>query len=254
MRFDFHEIQEPYVSRSQRARVWSERWVADWMYCPNCGHGNIDQFRANQPVADFHCDKCKDQYELKSGKRAFGKKVANGAYEKKCQRLQSSTSPNFILLNYELASTTVKNVCVVPKHFFVPEIVEKRRPLAPTARRAGWVGSNILLSRIPLAGRIYLARDGIALCKDAVMKQWQQTLFLRDEKLEERSWLIAVMNCVDMLDSSEFTLDDVYAFETRLQLMYPNNNNIRPKIRQQLQILRDYGYIEFVSRGCYRRT
>jgi type II restriction enzyme len=52
--------------------------------------------------------------------------------------------------------------------------------------------------------------------------------------------------------SREFTLEDVYAFEPRLRAAYPNNNNIRPKIRQQLQVLRDNGYLEFRDRGLYR--
>lgn len=34
---------------------------------------------------------------------------------------------------------------------------------------------------------------------------------------------------------------------------YPQNSRARPKIRQQLQVLRDLGYIEFLSRrGEYR--
>jgi type II restriction enzyme len=49
-----------------------------------------------------------------------------------------------------------------------------------------------------------------------------------------------------------FTLDDVYAFEDRLSALYPGNNNVRPKIRQQLQALRDLGWLEFMGRGRYR--
>jgi type II restriction enzyme len=30
------------------------------------------------------------------------------------------------------------------------------------------------------------------------------------------------------------------------------DNNVRPKIRQQLQVLRDRGWTEFVGRGRYR--
>lgn len=35
---------------------------------------------------------------------------------------------------------------------------------------------------------------------------------------------------------------------------YPRNQNIRPKLRQQLQILRDRGLVEFLGKGIYRRT
>jgi type II restriction enzyme len=46
----------------------------------------------------------------------------------------------------------------------------------------------------------------------------------------------------------------VNLFEDKLGKLYPNNNNVRPKIRQQLQFLRDNGYLEFLSRGRYRLT
>lgn len=61
------------------------------------------------------------------------------------------------------------------------------------------------------------------------------------------------MKCVDQIESDIFRLDEVYNFEHKLKLKYPNNNFIKDKIRQQLQILRDHGIIEFVGRGKYRK-
>ena len=52
---------------------------------------------------------------------------------------------------------------------------------------------------------------------------------------------------------NEFTLEDVYRFEDYLQTRHPQNSFVKDKIRQQLQILRDKGIIEFVSRGVYRK-
>jgi type II restriction enzyme len=64
--------------------------------------------------------------------------------------------------------------------------------------------------------------------------------------------LLEVMKCIETLGRSEFRLEDVYAFENHLSQIYPGNRNIRPKIRQQLQFLRDRGYLEFAARGNYR--
>jgi hypothetical protein len=169
-----------------------------------------------------------------------------------CHRLRASNNPNLLLLSYDLARLAISNVFVVPKHFFVREIIEERKPLAASARRAGWVGCNILLKQIPESGKIFFVRDGITQSRELVLAQWQKTLFLREEKAEARGWLIEVMKCVEEIRKSEFTLEDVYAFEKALRLVYPDNNNVRPKIRQQLQLLRDRGYLEFVSRGHYR--
>ena len=253
MKLGFEESQARYDSGSQQARVWTERWVADWMFCPNCGASQLSQFPANSPLADFFCPGCSDQYEVKAKNgKSFGKSVADGAYDTKIARLKSNTNPNLLLLGYDKSAREVRNVCVVPKHFFIPEIIQRRKPLAETARRAGWVGSNILLDQVPEAGRIYVLRDGQPEQKDAILSKWQQTLFLRDQSVEARGWLLDVMKAVEAIGRPDFSLDDVYAFEERLQLIYPNNNNVRPKIRQQLQVLRDNGYLDFVGRGQYR--
>lgn len=252
MKLGFEEPQSSYTSGSQSARAWTERWVKDWIYCPNCGSPHISQFPANQPVADFFCPSCKEEYELKSQRKAFGARVVDGAFRTMCERLASSNNPNLLLLNYDLAKLTVTNTFIVPTHFFVREIIEKRRPLAETARRAGWTGCNILLSQIPASGKIYFVRDGIPQSKKNVLSQWKRTLFLQKEDAEARGWLIEVMKCVESIGRKEFDLNDVYRFEAQLSKLYPYNRHVKQKIRQQLQVLRDHGYLDFVSRGNYR--
>ena len=252
MKLGFGESQAQYASGSQAARAWTERWVKDSLYCPHCGNAKISQFPANRPVADFVCPACSEEYELKSQKTAFGAKVLDGAFRTMCERLASSNNPNFLFLNYDRALLSVPNVFVVPKHFFVREIIEERKPLADSARRAGWIGCNILLNRIPSSGKVFFVQNGQILPKEGVLSQWQKTLFLRDERGETRRWLIEVMKCVEQIGRREFDLDDVYAFEDRLSNLYPNNRHVKQKIRQQLQRLRDRGYLEFVSRGYYR--
>jgi len=253
MKLGFEESQTTFDSGSQQARVWTEGWVATWMFCPNCGAAKLSQFPANSPVADFFCATCSDQFEVKSKNAAsFGRSVADGAYDTKIARLTSKTNPNLLLLGYNKAAKEVRNVCIIPKHFFVPDIVQKRKPLAPTARRAGWVGSNILLNLVPESGRIFVLRNGVPEAKDEVLAKWQQTAFLREQSVEARGWLIEVMKAVEAIGRPEFELDDVYRFEQRLGALYPGNNNVRPKIRQQLQALRDHGYLEFLGRGRYR--
>lgn len=252
MKLGFEETQSRYSSGSQSARAWTERWVGDWLYCPNCGNPKIAQFAANRPAADFFCPSCAEEFELKSQKKTFGAKVVDGAFRAMCDRVAAANNPNLLLLNYDLAQLSVTNVVIVPKHFFVREIIQERKPLAATARRAGWIGCNILLDRVPASGRIFLVRDGLPVPKESVLSLWQQTLFLRDESTEGRGWLIEVMKCVEALGRREFTLQDVYAFEPHLSAIYPNNRHVRQKIRQQLQVLRDHGYLEFVSRGFYR--
>ena len=85
MKLGFEETQTPYSSGSQKAKAWTERWVKDQLYCPNCGSPNVSQFPANRPVADFICPSCEEEFELKSQKTAFGAKVVDGAFRTMCE-------------------------------------------------------------------------------------------------------------------------------------------------------------------------
>ena len=168
-------------------------------------------------------------------------------------RLASDTNPNLFVLSYNSSDFFVTNFFIIPKRFFVPEIIEKRKPLAPTARRANWVGCNILLSGIPQTGKIFLVRNGRVEPRDRALATWRKTLFLRDEKdISAKGWLLDIMRCIESLGKPNFKLDEVYAFEAELRTLHPENKHIKDKIRQQLQVLRDKGYLDFMSRGHYR--
>lgn len=54
------------------------------------------------------------------------------------------------------------------------------------------------------------------------------------------------------LEKIEFTLPEMYSFEEELKRIHPRNKHIKPKIRQQLQILRDKGILEFLGKGKYK--
>lgn len=246
------DLASDYSSPSQIIRVLSENWVHREIYCPNCGHTNITKDTNNKPASDFICFKCREDYELKSKRRYFGKKITDGAYKTMTERLLDSDNPNFFLLNYDTSVFKVSNFFVIPKHFFTPEIIEKRKPLSPTARRANWVGCNIILESIPETGKIFFIKDGQIVPKEKVLSSWQKTLFLREEKeTKSKGWLLDIIKCIEMVKKTNFSLSDIYAFEKILSEKHPDNKHIKDKIRQQLQILRDKGYLEFTERGRY---
>ena len=254
MDFEFDESQGVYRSGSQNARAWTESWVEQSLYCPSCGRAGISRLPNNLPVADFHCPGCTEIFELKSRKRRFGKRILDGAYRTMMARLVESTHPNLFLLNYNFVQRLVTDVAVVPKQFFVQGLITKRNPLGPHARRAGWVGCTIWLERIPAIGRIPIVRGGEPLPRDAVLARWQRTLFLREEADNARGWLIETIRCIEKIGRPRFSLEDMYAFEAHLGRLYPNNRHVKQKLRQQLQILRDRGFLEFLGRGQYRVT
>lgn len=253
MRLNFNTaLAAQYKSQSQSIRVMTEDWVKKEIFCPNCGN-IVDDFENNKPVADFFCSSCDEEYELKSKKDGMGKKIVDGAYNKMIERLNSVNNPSFFFLNYNLQDYKVQNFVVIPKHFFISEIIEKRKPLSKNARRAGWVGCNILLHSIPQSGKIFYIQNGNPENKEDVLKNWQKTLFLREtKKTELKGWILDVMNCIDKLNKKEFTLSEIYEFENILSQKHPENKHVKDKIRQQLQFLRDKGYLEFVEAGKYK--
>lgn len=169
------------------------------------------------------------------------------------ERLAANNNPSLVLLGYDKNKKVVTDLSVVPKHFFIADIIQERPPLAPTAKRAGWVGCNILVGKVPESGRIDVVSNGELVPKERVLERWKRTCFLREERPEARGWLIEVLKCVEAIGSAEFEIADVYRFEPHMQRLYPGNMHVREKLRQQLQVLRDAGFIEFVARGRYRR-
>ena len=58
-----------------------------------------------------------------------------------------------------------------------------------------------------------------------------------------------ILACINRVAAQKFTPEDIYRYERELQAKHPQNHHIRPKIRQQLQFLRDLGYITFMGPG-----
>ena len=203
------------------------------------------------PVADFFCTACNEDYELKSQRKQFGAKVVDGAYPAMIRRLSGNTNPNLLLLNYNFATLAVTNLVVIPKHFFTTDIIEERKPLPPTARRAGWVGCRILLQGIPHAGRIPLIQNGTIKPKTEVLSQWQRTLFLRKQRdMNAKGWLLHVMQCIERIGKGS----------SPSRKCTGSNKNCRPHTQIigifELKFVKGSGVAhngsEFLGRGEYR--
>lgn len=246
-------LVDNYSNKAQILRVLTENWVKKNLYCPNCSNQILKQFANNTPVADFYCNDCLQEFELKSKNGSLSKKIVDGAYHTMITRISADNNPNFFFLTYNKSSWSVRDFLIIPKHFFVPDLIEKRKPLSETARRAGWIGCNILMEKIPSNGKIFIIKNSQVIDRSIVFEKWNDVEFLKTSNQASRGWIIDILNCIDKIPNSNFKLEDVYKFEEGFKLKYPNNNFIKDKIRQQLQILRDKGIIEFVSRGVYKK-
>lgn len=253
MRLAFRsELAEGYRSGAQRARVLTEAWLAAEGYCPGCGEPALRRQANNHPATDFVCTACHEPFELKGGKSKIGGRVPDGAHDAMMRRVPDGTAPNLFVLRYDPIRLAVSDLIAVPRQFLVAETLQRRPALKASARRAGWVGCNILLDAMPADGRIAMVTQGVVAAHGEVAAAWKRTLFLRRAPPSSRGWLVAVLACVERIGREEFTLSDLRAFERELGEMFPGNNHVREKLRQQLQVLRDHGRLAFVDRGRYR--
>lgn len=252
MDFCFDEsLAIKYKSETQKIRVMSENWLREFMYCPVCGQSNLVKCPNNKPVSDFFCDSCGENFELKSKGARFGRKIADGAYESALKRIKSNENPNLFALQYQ--NYSVLNLVFIPKYFFTPDTIEKRKPLSETACRAGWVGCNILFSNIVPQGKIEIIKDKNLLPKQKVMERYKDCRRLYVESIKKRGWFFDVLSCVNAISKDEFSLKEVYSFEQKLKIKHPENNNVLAKIRQQLQLMRDSNLVQFLGNGIYKK-
>ena len=253
LRFNI-SLAEGYKSAAQIARVLTEDWLARNMFCPICGEVSINKAEPNAPVKDYVCRHCKSQYELKR-KREFSDrysaKVNDGVCNTMIERVTSLDNPSFFFMHYD--NYEVNNLIIVPRCFFIPEIIEKRKPLDSNARRAGWEGCNILLNQIPDFAKLPIIKNRVVIDSEIVCREYNKIYSLQTNSSESRGWLVDILNCIERLDTT-FTLKEMYSFVEELRVKHPDNNNIEAKIRQQLQFLRDKRFIDFSSRGIYKKT
>ncbi|MCP4259045.1 MAG: restriction endonuclease [Planctomycetes bacterium] len=246
------EAAEGYKSASQKARVITEAWTSSNMYCPACVCNYLHKTKDNTAVVDFICEKCDSQFQLKAKSKLIGRKIVDAAYEGMIRAIKKNRMPHLLLLSYDNYKATVNDLMLIPGFCFPASAIEKRKPLKPTARRAGWVGCNIVLDLIPSEARIKIVQSGNIIPKLTVRKGFHSVEPIADFSFKKRSWTLDVLTALRSLSKNEFAIDDAYSFEEVLSQRHPENYHVRDKIRQQLQILRDLGYIKFIRRGHYR--
>lgn len=234
----------------QIVRVLTEDWCARELYCPSCNRDNLIKSKANSPSIDFICDRCGQTFQLKGSKRWQRRKVVDAGYNAMLSAIRGDRAPNLLVLHYS-PGWFVQNLLLIPHTFLAESMIEKRNPLRPTARRAGWIGCNILLGRIPNDGKISVISEGTPTSRQHVVAQFARAQKLAPLRPAMRGWTVDVMSTIGNLGKSDFALSELYEHERELQLRHPENRNVRPKIRQQLQVLRDLGLLRFVSPGHY---
>ena len=186
------EIASAYQSGSQVARSVSEDWCARELYCPACDSDRLSPSTANTPAFDFACPLCAQLFQLKSSRSWNLKKVVDAGYEAMMRAIRADKTPNLLLLQYS-PKWFVTNLLLVPRAFLTENVIEKRRPLSCQARRAGWVGCNILLRQIPDDGKIAIVSAGAAIPVRNVRAEFSRVRRLGELPRSLRGWTVDIL-------------------------------------------------------------
>jgi type II restriction enzyme len=184
---------EAYTSKAQRARIATEAWASLNLYCPNCNSPALTPSLANTPAVDFNCPKCAATYQLKAQSSAFSRRIVDAAYSTMVRAILEDRTPNLFAMHYEISDWVVKNVILIPRFAFPLSAIEKRKPLAETARRAGWIGCNILLHAIPPDARIQIISEGKPVEAAKVRGQYARIRPLEKLDAKQRGWTLDVL-------------------------------------------------------------
>jgi type II restriction enzyme len=242
-----------YKSPAQIARVVSESWLSRNGYCLVCEKDSLARSAPNTKCTDFSCPQCGQNYELKAFRKRPLRSLVDGAYAALIARISDGTAPTLFLLQRN-PWWAIESLTAIHSVFLTPSVIEKRKPLSPMAVRSGWVGCNIRLDRIGPDGEIQIIQNGRVLPREGVRQRFRRFIPLSTIAPEERGWTTLTLSVVRSLATQSFSLSELYAKERTFETHYPNNRNVRPKVRQQLQVLRDLGLIEFKGRGIYKLT
>ena len=212
-----------YHSGAQRARVVTEAWGESNLYCPNCSSPKLTWLEPGHPASDYSCPKCRFWFQLKSQKSRIGDSITDGAYDAMMDAIKRDETPSFYFMQYELATWRVKNLLLIPSFAFPPSAIIKRKPLSSAARRAGWVGCNFALNRIPADARIAVVTTippfrsrgrqsaqteslssqrrltstaTVVVTPEEVRAQFKRIKPLKDIPIQMRGWTLDVLNVV----------------------------------------------------------
>jgi len=166
-------------------------------------------------------------------------------------RINSGSAPTLCLLERN-GSWQIESLTAIHSSFLTEVVIERRPALGPHARRAGWIGCNIRLDRIPIDGEIAVIQGGFCIPKTVVRRRFRQFLPLAHLPAEQRGWTTLTLSVIRALAKPAFRLSELYEREKSFAQLYPDNRHIRAKIRQQLQVLRNLGVLRFEGSGLYR--
>ena len=189
------------TSNSQKSKIITEAWVLENFNCPFC-NAKILQYPPNNKCADFYCQNCNEDFELKSTKGKFSKnKIIGAEYNSTIQKIKTHGS-NWLLL--ERNDFSVTGLTLIPKYFFYDDMIQERKPLSDKAQRKGWIGCMIYINMIPSFGKIQFVKNAKEIDKKIVQYKLDKVSKFKNVNIKNKNWKLIVLSLIDALPDNIF--------------------------------------------------
>lgn len=147
------------ATKQQELGEKGEKAVRQRVPCPRCGRPrHLTPLRANFPCADVICRFCGflaqvKAYTLKGSSRGLPEQVLGAGWYVQRDQIMAGIYHGLYIVGFSQKGRLVR-IYYVPAHILqgAPEVFEPRNPLKETAKRAGWVGFNYNLRKLPMIG------------------------------------------------------------------------------------------------------
>ncbi len=144
-----------------------EKAVLKHADCPRCNRArHFKRLPQNFDCADVICKFCGFLAQVKTarlaeGSQDFPPKIPGAGWKPLHERMIAGIYHGLYVVGFKQNGKTLVRIDFVPPHVLqaTPAVFEPRKPLSPTARRAGWTGHMLNISKLPPIGmmRVYPA-------------------------------------------------------------------------------------------------
>jgi len=144
VRLDFSEAAA-YVSGSQIARIAVEAWAATNITCWRCS-APLLLVPANTKLLDAVCSEHGHEVQIKATAKPAHNRLIGAAHGPLVVRVRAGALPDYLLVAYDAPRSVVLLAEYLDGTLIGEARLAARKPLAPTAKRAGWIGASIDVS------------------------------------------------------------------------------------------------------------
>ena len=132
-----------------------ENYIVYNLPCPVCNENKLEKYKQNEKSRDASCKNCKCQLQIKASKMTnVNKKITilkllGASYTTTLASIKNN-NVHFVIVYYYVDIYNyyhVSNIYFVNSKDINENCIEMRKPLSATAKRAGWVGCNLVFKK-----------------------------------------------------------------------------------------------------------